>query len=180
MSGANMTTTGFSVHSTYLFKSEGDIVFSASLLIIVIMSLLIITGFICLAKIITAQQKRLNELEHKVNEDAKKTIIYVDKSEFQPTTTDDIEKTGVLQNNEINQMVDSYLVFNDQDDEGDIPGAHEANIMKVNKNDGGQKIPVSPGGISLNSAEQLYTFDIVVEKTPIDKAIKDDFIGEKR
>lgn len=176
MSGANMTTTGFSVHSTYLFKSEGDIVFSASLLIIVIMSLLIITGFICLAKIITAQQKRLNELEHKVNEDAKKTIIYVDKSEFQPTT----EKTGVLQNDEIDQMVDSYLVFNDQDDEGDIPGAHEANIMKVNKNDGGQKIPVSPGGISLNSAEQLYTFDIVVEKTPIDKAIKDDFIGEKR
>jgi len=171
-----MTTTGFSVHSTYLFKSEGDIVFSASLLIIVIMSLLIITGFICLARIITAQQKRLNELEHKVNEDAKKTIIYVDKSEFQPTT----EKTGVLQNDEIDQMVDSYLVFNDQDDEEDVPGVHEANIMKVNKTDGGQKIPVSPGGISLNSAEQLYTLDIVVEKTPIDKAIKDDTIGEKR
>ncbi len=197
-------TTGFSVHSIYLFKNEGDNVLNVSLSVILIVSLIIITSFICLARTITRQQKKLSELVYKVNERDEKIADSIDNFENEATTINDTKNTSVLQkygepvqaygepiivkeknqeHNQINhQMLNPHLypVFNGQNDGGEVPDYHEANIVKVNKTDERRTVSVSPNGMSLNGSQQFYTLDIVVEKTPISKAIKNDFIEGER
>lgn len=205
-------TTGFSVHSIYLFKNEGDNVLNVSLSVILIVSLIIITGFIYLARIIMSQQKKLSELVYKVNEKDEKIADSIDNFEAdnidnfenEATTINDTKNTSILQkygepvqaygepiivkeknqeHNQINhQMLNPHLhpVFNGQNDGGEVPDYHEANIVKVNKTDERRTVSVSPNGMSLNGSQQFYTLDIVVEKTPISKAIKNDFIEGER
>jgi hypothetical protein len=185
-------TIGSSVNSAYLFK-RGDNVSNVSLIVIIIAGLIIVTGFIWLIRIILGLQKNINKLvldTDKENENVisntdnpvMNTTIMSDAKEQDINTQDEIknireEYQDVI---EIDKMINSYLAKSDDNDEGEAPDFHEVNIVKVNKTDGIQTESVDPNRMSLTSSGQPYKLDIVIEKTPIDKVLKNEYVERKR
>ncbi len=170
---------------------------ASQLIIGIIAVLVIIIGFIYLAKVIFCLQKQLNELVLKTDECKEQTVNNIENH------TNNKESINVLENHildecietektavthklpdkqeclEIDRMVDSYLSVS-VDNDVEVSDYREANIMKVNKIDGLQTNSVDPNRMSLKSTERLFDLDIVVARTPISKAIKNDNVERKR
>jgi hypothetical protein len=167
------------------------------LIIGIIAVLVVIIGFIYLAKVIFCLQKQLNEVVLKNDGSKEQTVNNIVKNTNNKDNINvlenhilnectEAEKTAVTQKIsdnqecfEIDRMVDSYLSAS-VDNDVEVPDYREANIMKVNKIDGLQTNSVDPNRMSLKGTERLFDLDIVVARTPINKAIKNNYVERKR
>ena len=181
---------------------------STSLMVILIISLVILTGFIYVARFIIGLQKKVNELTVKNNKNKGKIVDNVNNhTVVEKVIKDNTINQCSLEQNEINNnnvlqelgkmdeirikkvanhdSVEFGKIINSnrfkifENNQKETHDYHEANIMQVNKTDGAQATPVNPNRMSLGRTEQLYKLDIVVEKTPINQVLNNDHIERK-
>ncbi|MCL6638959.1 MAG: hypothetical protein K6T80_04650 [Firmicutes bacterium] len=126
----------------------------AKISVIVILCLIIIAGFAWLVKIILGRHKKLDKIilaKAMVQKDTDMSLIADDKMTGRHPV-----KCSVAVNGEVNKF-------------------YEANIVMVNKTDGVGYEPVDPNKMPVNSLKWLNRLDIVIERTPINKALNEEF-----